>query len=98
MIGLHGDHDVYTRQLWALEADCKQNRDRAPVHFVLAYQYLTAEHPEARAAAMKDRDGATAQGHRFGANDYTARGGSEPGSPEVNSPPGDPGRSFAKPS
>ncbi len=53
MIGLYSDPDVYTTQLRALEAYCKQNRDSAPAHFVLAYQYLTAEHPEAALRQLK---------------------------------------------
>jgi tetratricopeptide (TPR) repeat protein len=53
MIGLYGDPAVYTQQLRALELYCSQNPNSAPAHFVLAYEYLTAEHPEAAVRQLK---------------------------------------------
>jgi tetratricopeptide (TPR) repeat protein len=47
LISLYGDPDAYTQQLRALEAYCTQNPKSAGAIFVLAYQYLTEEHPEA---------------------------------------------------
>jgi tetratricopeptide (TPR) repeat protein len=53
LISLYGDPEVYTQQLRALETYCSQNPNSATGHFVLAYQYLTEEHPEAAAREFK---------------------------------------------
>jgi tetratricopeptide (TPR) repeat protein len=46
MIGLYPNEDVYAAQLRALETYVRQNPNAADGHFVLAYQYMTAGHPE----------------------------------------------------
>src|SRR5262249_55066895 len=53
LISLYADPEVYTRQLRDLEAYCNQNPSSAAPHFVLAYQYLTEEHPDAAARELK---------------------------------------------
>ncbi len=53
LISLYADPETYTQQLRALETYCSQNPDSAAGHFVLAYQYLTEEHPEAAARELK---------------------------------------------
>jgi tetratricopeptide (TPR) repeat protein len=53
LISLYSDPEVYTKQLRALETFCSQNSSSASAHFVLAYQYLTEEHPEAAARQLK---------------------------------------------
>jgi tetratricopeptide (TPR) repeat protein len=53
LISLYNDPEVYTQQLRALEAFCTQNPSSAAAHFVLAYQYLTEEHPEAAVLQLK---------------------------------------------
>ncbi len=49
MIGLYPSEAVYESQLRALEAYVRQNPNAPDGHFVLAYQYMTAGHPEAAA-------------------------------------------------
>jgi tetratricopeptide (TPR) repeat protein len=49
MIGLYPSEAVYESQLHALEAYVRQNPNAPDGHFVLAYQYMTAGHPEAAA-------------------------------------------------
>jgi tetratricopeptide (TPR) repeat protein len=53
LISLYADPEVYTQQLRALEAFASQNPSSAAAHFVLAYQYLTEEHPEAAVRELK---------------------------------------------
>jgi tetratricopeptide (TPR) repeat protein len=53
LISLYADPEVYTQQLRALEAFASQNPSSAAAHFVLAYQYLTEEHPEAAVLELK---------------------------------------------
>jgi tetratricopeptide (TPR) repeat protein len=53
LISLYGDPETYTQQLRALEAYCSQNQNSASAHFVLAYHYLTEEHPEAAVRQLK---------------------------------------------
>jgi tetratricopeptide (TPR) repeat protein len=53
LISLYADPEVYTQQLRALEAFASQNPRSAAAHFVLAYQYLTEEHPEAAVPELK---------------------------------------------
>ena len=53
LISLYGDPEAYTQQLRALEAYCTQNTKSAAANFVLAYQYLTEEHPEAAVRQLK---------------------------------------------
>ena len=47
MSNLYGSVDTYTAQLRRLEDFCRSHRDDAAAHFVLAYHYLVAGHPEA---------------------------------------------------
>jgi tetratricopeptide (TPR) repeat protein len=47
MSNLYDDIDVYTAQLRQLESAVKSNPDNAENHFLLAYHYTTAGHPEA---------------------------------------------------
>jgi len=44
---LYPDVNVYTAQLRALEAYTKSNPDKTDSRFLLAYHYMTTEHPEA---------------------------------------------------
>jgi tetratricopeptide (TPR) repeat protein len=53
LIGLYNDPETYTTQLRALESFCTQNPNSAAGHFVLAYEYLTEEHPEAAIRELK---------------------------------------------
>jgi tetratricopeptide (TPR) repeat protein len=53
LISLYNDPEVYTQQLRALEKYCTQTPNSAAGHFVLAYQYLTEEHPEAAVRELK---------------------------------------------
>jgi tetratricopeptide (TPR) repeat protein len=53
LISLYADPEAYTKQLRALETFCDKNPNSAAAHFVLAYQYLTAEHPEAAVGELK---------------------------------------------
>jgi tetratricopeptide (TPR) repeat protein len=57
LISLYADPEVYTQQLRALEAFVSQNPSSAAAHFVLAYQYLTEEHPEAAVVELKSVTG-----------------------------------------
>ncbi len=67
LISLYADPEVYTQQLRALENYCAQNPNSAAAHFVLAYEYLTEEHPEAavrelkRVTALQPKDTLSAQ-------------------------------------
>jgi len=47
MIGLYPSEEVYEGQLHALETFVRQNPNAPDGHFVLAYQYMTAGHPDA---------------------------------------------------
>jgi tetratricopeptide (TPR) repeat protein len=49
MIGLYPSEDVYEKQLQALETYVRTNPNVPEGHFVLAYQYMTAGHPDAAA-------------------------------------------------
>jgi tetratricopeptide (TPR) repeat protein len=53
LISLYADPEVYTGQLRALETYASQNPSSAAAHFVLAYQYLTEEHPDAAVRELK---------------------------------------------
>ena len=53
LISLYGDPETYTQQLRALEDYASRNSNSAAAHFVLAYHYLTAEHPDAAARELK---------------------------------------------
>ncbi len=50
---LYGSVDTYTAQLRRLEDFCRSHRDDAAAHFVLAYHYLVAGHPEEAADALE---------------------------------------------
>ena len=54
MIDLYPSEQVYESQLRALEAYVGQNPDAPDGHFVLAYQYMTAAHPEEAAQQYQD--------------------------------------------
>jgi tetratricopeptide (TPR) repeat protein len=54
MIGLYPSEDVYEKQLHALEAFVRQNPNAPDGHFVLAYQYMTAGHPDAAAEQYEE--------------------------------------------
>jgi tetratricopeptide (TPR) repeat protein len=54
MIDLYPSEDVYESQLRALEAYVRQNPNAPDGHFVLAYQYMTAAHPEEAAQQYQD--------------------------------------------
>jgi len=47
MISLYSSQEVYTQQLRALEAAAGSDPRSADMRFLLAYHYLTADHPEA---------------------------------------------------
>jgi tetratricopeptide (TPR) repeat protein len=51
--GLYPSVEVYTQQLRALEAYCKQNPTASDARFVLAYQYLTTGANDAAATELK---------------------------------------------
>jgi tetratricopeptide (TPR) repeat protein len=53
LISLYADPETYTQQLRALEAFCRENQKSAAAHFVLAYHYLTEEHPDAAVRQLK---------------------------------------------
>jgi tetratricopeptide (TPR) repeat protein len=53
LISLYGDPEAYTQQLRKLESYCKVNPRSAAGYFVLAYEYLTEEHADAAARALK---------------------------------------------
>jgi hypothetical protein len=53
LISLYGDPEVYTQQLRALETYCGQNPQSAAGRFVLAYHYLTDEHPDVAVRQLK---------------------------------------------
>ncbi len=50
---LYDSVDTYTAQLRRLEDFCRGHRDDAAAHFVLAYHYLVAGHPEEAADALE---------------------------------------------
>ncbi len=52
--GLYPNVDVYTQQLRALEAYCKQNPTSSDARFVLAYQYMTTGANDAAAIELKE--------------------------------------------
>ena len=54
MIDLYPSEQVYESQLRALEAYVGQNPNAPDGHFVLAYQYMTAAHPEEAAQQYQD--------------------------------------------
>ena len=54
MSDLYPDVDPYTQQLRALETFVKENPNSPDGHFVLAYQYMTAGHPEAALHQFKE--------------------------------------------
>jgi tetratricopeptide (TPR) repeat protein len=47
LASLYPNVDVYTRQLRALEAHVRENRDDSAAKFLLAYHYMTAGHLDA---------------------------------------------------
>ena len=51
---LYPSVDIYTQQLRALEAYCKQNPKAAEPRFLLAYQYLTCGSTDAAATELKE--------------------------------------------
>ena len=50
---LYGSVDTYTAQLRRLEDFCRSHRDDPAAHFVLAYHYLVAGHPDEAADALE---------------------------------------------
>jgi tetratricopeptide (TPR) repeat protein len=54
MIDLYPSEEVYESQLRALEAFVGQNPNAPDGHFLLAYQYMTAGHPQAAAEQYED--------------------------------------------
>ena len=64
LISLYADPETYTQQLRALEEYLPPRiRSSAAAHFVLAYQYLTEEHPEAAVRELKTVTAPPAQRH-----------------------------------
>ena len=53
MIDLYPSEQVYESQLRALERVRRPESECADGHFVLAYQYMTAAHPEEAASSIK---------------------------------------------
>lgn len=53
MSSLYPSVDVYTAQLRALEQYRNENRESAEARFVLAYHYLSCDHPEAAIVELK---------------------------------------------
>jgi tetratricopeptide (TPR) repeat protein len=53
---LYGNVADYSTQLRALEAFVKKNPKSSDGHFLLAYQYLTAGHPDAAQAELREVD------------------------------------------
>jgi hypothetical protein len=53
LISLYADPETYTQQLRALEKYSSQNPSSASGHFVLGYEYLTEEHPDAAVREFK---------------------------------------------
>ena len=54
MSNLYNDVDVYTAQLRNLENAVRSNPNEADTHFLLAYHYTTAGHPDAAAKQLAD--------------------------------------------
>lgn len=53
MVGLYSSSDVYTAQLRKLEASASADPQSADMRFLLAYHYLTADHPDAAVEMWK---------------------------------------------
>ena len=53
LASLYSGVPVYTAQLRALEASCKQNPQDAASHFLLAYHYIVDGYPESAATQLK---------------------------------------------
>ena len=89
MIGLYPSEEVYERQLRALETYVHEHPSSPEGHFVLAYQYMTAEHPDA-AAEQFERVVQLSPNDDVSKQMLTLLSGSDAGqpSPQSNLPPG----------